>query len=300
MNDSHDNPQRASAPQACDAPAGAVRRPVERWRDGAVRQVDDHVAEEVPVAFVYNDVPFAVMMATPADLEDFARGFALSEGIVASPGDVAIERIEQFIEGTEIRLRIPEARAEALALRRRSMSGRSGCGVCGSELLEAALRYPAPVTTDVRVAPEALSRALRALRDAQSIAALTGATHAAGWASLDGMLQLAREDVGRHNALDKLIGALHADGFDPAAGFLVVTSRASYEMAMKAASVGIALMAAISAPTALAISLADRAHLTLIGFARDDGHAVYTHAQRLLPPSADAPTAMRPGRTQAP
>ena len=283
-----------------DTTAGAVRRPVERWRDGAVRQVDDHVAEEVPVAFVYNDVPFAVMMATPADLEDFARGFAISEGIVDAPGDVAIEGIAHFIEGIEIRLRIPEARAEALALRRRSMSGRSGCGVCGSELLEAALRYPAPVTTDVRVSPESLSRALRALRDAQSIAALTGATHAAGWASLDGTLQFAREDVGRHNALDKLIGALHAGDFDPANGFLVVTSRASYEMAMKAASVGIALMAAISAPTALAISLAQRAHLTLIGFARDDGHAVYTHAQRLLPPPATSPVAARTGRSFAP
>ena len=282
------------------APAGAVRRPVERWRDGSVRHVDDHVAEEVPVAFVYNDVPFAVMMATPADLEDFARGFALSEGIVASPADVVVESVEHFIEGSEIRLRIPGARAEALALRRRSMSGRSGCGVCGSELLEAALRYPAPVTTDVRVSPDALSKALRALRDAQSIAALTGATHAAGWASLDGTLQLAREDVGRHNALDKLIGALHTQDFDPATGFLVVTSRASYEMAMKAASVGIALMAAISAPTALAISLAQRAHLTLIGFARDDGHAVYTHAQRLLPPPATSPVAARTGRSFAP
>lgn len=280
-----------------ESPAGAVRRPVERWRDGNVRHLDDHVAEEVPVAFVYNDVPFAVMMATPADLEDFARGFAISEGIVETPGDLVIEGIAQFIEGFEIRLRIPESRADALALRRRSMSGRSGCGVCGSELLEAALRYPAPVTTDVRVTPESLSRALRALRDAQSIAALTGATHAAGWASLDGTLQFAREDVGRHNALDKLIGALHADEFDPAEGFLVVTSRASYEMAMKAASVGIALMAAISAPTALAISLAQRARLTLIGFARDDGHAVYTHAQRLLPPSAHAPEATRTGRS---
>lgn len=281
-------------------PAGAVRRPVDRWRGGSLQQLDDHVAEEVPVAFVYNDVPFAVMMATPADLEDFARGFALSEGIVDASGDVAIEGIQHFIEGVEIRLRIPDARAEALALRRRSMSGRSGCGVCGSELLEAALRYPAPVSTEVRVSPESLSKALRALRDAQSIAALTGATHAAGWALLDGTLQLSREDVGRHNALDKLIGALHADDFDPADGFLVVTSRASYEMAMKAASVGIALMAAISAPTALAISLAERAHLTLIGFARDDGHAVYTHAQRLLPPAATSPATARPGRTSAP
>ena len=265
------------------APApGSVLRPVERWRNGRQALLDDHVAEEVPVAFVYNDEPFAVMMATPADLHDFATGFALSEGIVETPADVAIERVEEFIEGIEIRLRIPAARAEALALRRRSMSGRSGCGVCGSELLEAALRYPSPVAGDVRVTARALRRALAGLRGAQAITAVTGAAHAAGWASLDGSLLLAREDVGRHNALDKLIGAMHAAGHDPAAGFLVVTSRASYEMAMKAASVGISFMAAISAPTALAISLAERANLTLVGFARDDGQAVYTHGHRLL------------------
>lgn len=264
-------------------PAGCVLRPVERWRDGELRRLQDHVAEEVPVAFVYNDEPFAVMMATPADLGDFATGFALSEGIVEQPADVAIERIEELIEGIEVRMRIPAARADALALRRRSMSGRSGCGVCGSELLEAALRYPPPVASTVRITEAALRRALDGLRAAQDITALTGAAHAAGWASLDGDLLLAREDVGRHNALDKLIGAMSAAGHDPDAGFLVVTSRASYEMAMKAASVGIGFMAAISAPTALAISLAGRANLTLVGFARADGHAVYTHGHRLVP-----------------
>ena len=261
-------------------------RTVERWRNDTHRLLDDHVVEEVPVAFVYNAEPFAVMMATPGDLADFATGFALSEGIVERPGDLVIEGVEEFIEGIEIRLRIPAGRAEALALRRRSMSGRSGCGVCGSELLEAALRYPPPVATDVEVSTAALRRALAALREAQPVNALTGAVHAAGWASLQGELLLAREDVGRHNALDKLIGAMHVARLDPSAGFLVVTSRASYEMAMKAASVGIAFMAAISAPTALAISLAGRANLTLVGFARDDGHAVYSHGRRLLPEPA--------------
>jgi len=239
------------------------------------------VAEEVPIAFVYNEVPFAVMMATPADLADFATGFALSEGIVEQVRDVRIERIDHLLEGIEIRLRIPEDRAEALALRRRSMSGRSGCGVCGSELLDTALRHPAPVTSVIEVSVPALNRALVELRNAQRLAALTGATHAAGWAALDGTLALVREDVGRHNALDKLIGAMAAARLDPGDGFLVVTSRASYEMAMKAASANIALMAAISAPTALAISLAERTRLTLVGFARADGHAVYTHPQRL-------------------
>ncbi len=294
-------PSPASAsPAPATAGAGSVVRTVERWRGGELQRIDDQIAEEVPVAFVYNDVPFAVMMATPVDLADFATGFALSEGIVASPADVAVERIEHLIEGIEIRLRIPEDRAEALARRRRSMSGRSGCGVCGSELLEAALRYPAPVANDPRVGADALRRALQALRQAQAINSRTGATHAAGWASLDGTLLLAREDVGRHNALDKLIGAMHAAGIDVADGFLVVTSRASYEMAMKAASVGIALMAAISAPTALAISLAERANLTLIGFARDDGHAVYTHAQRLLHGPDTPPATARQGRSTTP
>ncbi|HBK45053.1 MAG TPA: sulfurtransferase FdhD, partial [Xanthomonadaceae bacterium] len=130
---------RSPPDTASPSPAGSVLRPVERWRGDAGRRLDDHIAEEVPVAFVYNDEPFAVMMATPADLEDFAAGFALSEGIVERIEDVRVERIEHLLEGIEIRLRIPPARAEALAQRRRSMSGRSGCGVCGSELLEAAL-----------------------------------------------------------------------------------------------------------------------------------------------------------------
>ncbi|WP_149194073.1 formate dehydrogenase accessory sulfurtransferase FdhD [Luteimonas suaedae] len=271
---------------ADDAPAppspGSVLRPVERWREGRRRHLGDHIAEEVPVAFVYNDAPFAVMMATPADLEDFALGFALSEGIVDDIAEARIERIEQLLEGVEIRLAIPAARAEALERRRRSLSGRSGCGICGSELLEAALRQPEPVRADVRTDAGALRRALRELKAAQALNARTGATHAAGWAALDGRLQLLREDVGRHNALDKLIGAMRRAGEDAGDGFLVVTSRASYEMAMKAASAGIALMAAVSAPTALAISLAERANLTLIGFARTDGHAVYTHPRRLL------------------
>lgn len=271
-------------PAAAEPPApGSVLRPVDRWRSGLHRHLGDHIAEEVPVAFVYNDAPFAVMMATPAELEDFALGFALSEGIVDDLDQVRVERIEPLLEGVEIRLSIPAERAGLLEQRRRSLSGRSGCGLCGSELLETALRHPAPVRSGIRIEAAALRRALRALHDAQTLNALTGATHAAGWADQDGRIVLVREDVGRHNALDKLIGALHRAGLAADDGFLVVTSRASYEMAMKAASAGIALMAAVSAPTALAITLADRAGLTLIGFARDDGYAVYTHPQRLLP-----------------
>ena len=253
-----------------------MRREIVRVRGEAVEARMDDIAEEVPVAFVYNDAPFAVMMATPCDLADFAQGFALSEGIVEAIDDARVESIEHLLEGVEVRVRIPPQREQALQRRRRSR-----CGVCGSELLEAALRDPAPVGPGIVVTPAALQRALRELRAAQPLGARTGATHAAGWALADGEIALVREDVGRHNALDKLIGAMHRAGLDPQAGFLVVTSRASYEVAMKAASAGIAFLAAISAPTALALALAQRTGLTLLGFARDDGYALYTHPQRL-------------------
>lgn len=270
------------------ADAGSVVRRVARRCGPAWQQLDDHIAQEVPVAFVYNQAPFAVMMATPADLEDFAQGFALSEGIVEAIGDAQVQSIAHLLEGVEVRMRIPAEREHLLAQRRRSMSGRSGCGVCGSELLEAALRSPAPVGQGITVTATALTRALGELRQQQPLNARTGASHAAGWADADGQILLVREDVGRHNALDKLIGAMHRAQLDAQAGFLVVTSRASYEMAMKAASAGIGFMAAISAPTALAISLAQRTGLTLVGFARDDGHALYTHPWRLIDAAPEA------------
>lgn len=262
-------------------PGSALRR-VERWRGPARELLDDHVAEEVPVAIVCNGESFAVMMATPADLADFAIGFALSEGLVEQASDARVERIEHLLEGVEVHLTIPPARAAAVSRRQGSLEGRSGCGICGSRTLEDVLRRLPPVVTDVRVHADAVRRAMRALGAAQVVNAVTGATHAAGWATPDGTLRLAREDVGRHNALDKLIGAMHHAGIGPGDGFLVVTSRASYEMVMKSAAAGFALMAAASAPTALGISLAESANLTLVGFAREDGHTVYTHAQRLL------------------
>ncbi|WP_255323135.1 formate dehydrogenase accessory sulfurtransferase FdhD [Lysobacter sp. K5869] len=241
----------------------------------------DEVAAEVPVALAYNGEAFAVMMATPDDIADFALGFSLSEGIVAAPAELAIDEIATSLEGISVALRVPPERAAALQARRRNLQGRSGCGVCGTESIEAVLRPPPRVGDGPRIGAAALQRALRELRRSQPLNALTGATHAAAWADADGALRFVREDVGRHNALDKLIGAMAAAGADPQRGFCVVTSRASYEMAMKAAQAGIALLAAISAPTALAIALADSCGLTLIGFARDDGHAVYTHPQRL-------------------
>lgn len=260
---------------------GAAEKQVLRRRHGRVAAARDMVAAEVPVAFACNGEPFAVMMATPGDLEDFALGFALAEGLAASADEVVVESIQASLEGVAISLSLPPASAGMLAARRRSLEGRSGCGICGMAQVEAVLRPPPPTGAGATVTTIALDRALRELQGRQPLNALTGATHAAGWASADGRISLVREDVGRHNALDKLVGAMVRAGIDPQAGFVVVTSRASYEMVMKAAQAGIAMLAAISAPTALAITLAESANLTLVGFAREHGHVVYAHPRRL-------------------
>jgi len=263
-------------------PAGAVARRVHRRRGAIGRDADDAIAAEVPVAFAYNGEPFAVMMATPDDIADFALGFTLSEGIVNRADEVVIDRIDDSVDGIAVTMTIAATRAEALVARRRNLQGRSGCGICGTASVEAVLRTPPAIASERSFHTDALARALRGLQARQPLNAATGATHAAGYADATGEITLVREDVGRHNALDKLIGAMAQARIDPRSGFAVVTSRASYEMAMKAAQVGIPLLAAISAPTALAIALADSANLTLIGFLRDDGHAVYTHPHRLL------------------
>lgn len=260
---------------------GAVRRTSSRHRDGAVEARGDWIAEEVPVALSFDGEPFAVMMATPADIEDFVVGFALSEGLVDAADELRVVSIDATLEGIHAALSLPGARRERVAARRRNIEGRSGCGLCGAASIEAVLRPPPRVPEGVATTPEALARALRALHARQPLNALTGATHAAGWADAAGNLVLVREDVGRHNALDKLIGAMVRDGVDRSAGFVVATSRASYEMAMKTAQAGMPMLAAISAPTALAIALAEGAGLTLVGFARDDGHVVYAHPWRL-------------------
>ncbi len=263
-----------------DVAKGAVRRPVERHRAHDAGAGADWIASEVPVAIHYNGTPHVVMMATPDDLADFALGFSLSEGIIADAAELedVVETI--LLEGVQLSLRIPAARAEAVAMRQRNLTGQSSCGLCGTQELEHVVRHPPRVAAAPDVADAALQRALAELERAQPLNALTGATHAAAWADRDGALRVVREDVGRHNALDKLIGAMVRAGIDVRAGFLVVTSRASYEMVQKAATVGIGQLAAISAPTALAIHLAQATGITLVGFARGDGHVVYTRRNR--------------------
>lgn len=273
-------PAQAASAGVDALPRGAVAREVQRHRGEAVERLRDAIAEEVPVALLYDDRPHVVMMATPRDLADFALGFSLSEAVIADAGELESVEERTLLEGIELRLRVPAARAEALETRRRNLTGRTSCGLCGAQALEDAVRQPAPVSGGPVIDAPILRRALADLHERQPLNGATGATHAAAWVHADGAIALLREDVGRHNALDKLIGAMARAGEDVQRGFLVVTSRASYEMVQKAATVGIALIVAISAPTALAIQLAEQTGVTLIGFARRDSHVVYTQPQR--------------------
>ena len=256
--------------------------PVLKWEQGNLRQLEDCVAEEVPVAMIYNGVSHAVMLATPQDLEDFAVGFSLTEGIAENAADIyGIEAVPQS-KGIELHIELAAERFHMLKERRRSMSGRTGCGLCGSESLEQAMRIPADVVdVGLHVKSDAMHRALIHIRSKQQLQGLTGATHACAWVSATGEVEQVREDVGRHNALDKLIGAL-TRGQVNNAGFVLTTSRASYEMVQKVAVVGIPMLAAVSAPTGLAIRIARKCGVTLVGFAREAQHVIYSRPERIL------------------
>jgi FdhD protein len=270
------------------------RRAVDVVRaDAAPAAAPDWIATETPVALVYNGIAHAVMMATPADLTDFALGFSLTEGIVGHSSEVYDCTVQSQAEGVVVELEIAAARVASLARRRRTLAGRTGCGLCGAESLAAAIRpvarVQAPGLTD-----NAVQRALAALPRHQPLQARTGATHGAAWCSLAGDILLAREDVGRHNALDKVIGALAANGAPEsqwAEGFLLVSSRASYEMVHKSCRVGIGALVAVSAPTSLAIDLARTGGQLLIAFARDGRHVIYhdPHRAGSAAPAGGAP-----------
>ena len=265
--------------------------PAASWHDGMIEDGSELLAEEVPVALVYNGISHAVMLASPQDLEDFAVGFSLSERIVRSPRDVREVEVEAGPHGIALAIDIAPGAMARLKATRRARLGKTGCGLCGIDSLAWFEREMAP--HDQRdgglheaagaLAPQVLQRAMAAMAGRQRLHQATGAMHAAGWADRDGRLLLVREDVGRHNALDKLVGALARAGIDAGGGFALVTSRASFEMVQKAARAGIGLLAAISAPTAMAVRLADRAGLTLAGFVRSRRHVVYTHPWRLAP-----------------
>ena len=261
----------------------AASRPVGRtqYRHGAASQGERVIAEETAIAFTYNRGAHAVMMATPADLEDFAVGFGLAEGIIHTPGDIAHLAIVTVERGVELRMDISAALAEQLGARRRHVAGFSGCGLCGLESLEQAMRTPPGVTAALSVTPAMIAAAIASLPALQQINQLTRAVHAAAfWQPTAGLVAL-REDVGRHNALDKLAGALARAGIAAAQGLVLLTSRVSIELVQKVARMGSPIIVAVSAPTALAVRVADAAGITLIGVAREDGFEIFTHAERI-------------------
>ena len=258
-----------------------------RVDEGSASVVVEQVAEEAPIALVYNDVPHVVVMASPANLDDLALGFSLSEAVIGSATELGGMEIVPEQTGYSIYLSIPPERVEVIAQRRRNMTARTGCGVCGAQTIEQAMRDVPKVSGSQRVTRQAVVSAMKQLPSLQALNAATGATHAAAWADLDGILQLVREDVGRHNALDKLIGALSAGGIDTGQGFAVITSRASYEMVQKAAMAGIGLLAAVSAPTGLAVRIAREAGVTLAGFVRGERCMVYADEAHRLTESDD-------------
>ena len=262
---------------------------VTRWRNGVVSQATDKVAEEVPIALIYNGVSHAVMLATPQDLEDFALGFSLSEGILQSKSELYDVEIVGQPLGIELRLEVATEAFVKLKERRRNLVGRTGCGLCGAESLEQALRLPeindatqpnTHAACSLVVNARSIIKAFHTIQTTQILQQATGATHACAWVNAGGEVQLLREDVGRHNAMDKLIGAL-AKLPKKTDGFVLTSSRASVEMVQKVAIAGFSILAAISAPTGLAVRVAETYGVTLVGFLRDNQFVIYANPQRI-------------------
>jgi FdhD protein len=251
------------------------------WRDDAATDGMRVVPRETPIALTYNRATHAVMLATPADLDDFAIGFSLSEGIIAKAADIHALEIVEVPDGIECRMDLAFERLDALTRRQRRLAGPSGCGLCGLDSLAAAVR-PAPHVPSGQIfTPAMIQDAMRAMPGAQTLNAATHAVHAAAfWSPNQGLMAL-REDVGRHNALDKLSGALARAGVSASGGLVLLSSRVSIEMVQKAAALGAPVIVAISAPTSLAIEVATAAGITLVGVARSDGFEVFTHLDRI-------------------
>lgn len=276
-----------AAPVVGPVPGLGFRPPTSRLQhlhvsDRGHDEVESAVAEEVPVALVYGGQSHAVMMCSPLDLEDFAVGFTLTEAIAASPGELVSVSVERHSRGVEVRVTLTDLAIDRLARRTRSLVGRTGCGLCGIEAIDDAVRPVVVVGETLTVTRDALFAAGAALQAHQPLNAETRAIHAAAWANPDGTLAVVREDVGRHNALDKVIGALVRSGRSPRDGFIVLTSRASFELVQKAAAVQVELLAAVSRPTALAVQLAASSGVTLVGLLRGASANVHSHARRVV------------------
>jgi FdhD protein len=251
------------------------------WRDGKFADGERAVPEETAVAFTYNGTTHAVMMATPQDLADFAYGFSFTEGIVSSADEIESLDIVESEAGIELRMWIAAPRQAALIARRRHLAGPTGCGLCGIESLDEACRMPPAVPAGLRFAPRDIMRAVESVSASQPLNRETRAMHGAGfWEPVAGLIAM-REDVGRHNALDKLGGALARGRIAGGRGLVLLTSRVSVEMVQKCAFIGAPVIVAISAPTALAIRTAESAGITLAAIARGDGFEVFTHPHRI-------------------
>ncbi|MCX4028161.1 formate dehydrogenase accessory sulfurtransferase FdhD [Spartinivicinus marinus] len=253
---------------------------VTQWQQNDLHQLEDEVATETPIAMSYNGVSHAVMMATPENLEDFAVGFSLSEGIADKAEDIYDMHIIHHSQGLEVAINLASNCFNRLKHRRRQLAGRTGCGLCGVESLEQAIRQVKPLTPQSLPAHNSVQAGLNALTKHQHLRTLTGAVHAAAWCDQAGEIQLVREDVGRHNALDKLLGGLATTGINITTGFVIVSSRASYEMVHKACQLGICTLVAASAPTYLAVRQAKYAGMNLIAFARGNRHVIYNQAYK--------------------
>jgi FdhD protein len=249
---------------------------------GASAADSAQVAEEVPVAFVYGGKPHVVMMCTPADIEDLAVGFTLSEEIAGAVGEIIRYDVVRHARGIEVQIELVPVAQARVADRTRALAGRTGCGLCGIDAIDNAIREPRVVGSPATFTVAAITKAGESLSANQPVNAETRAVHAAAWADAEGELLVVREDVGRHNALDKVIGALARAGTDASTGFFVVTSRASYELVQKVAVAGSPLLAAVSRPTGLAIDFAEKAGLTLVGLLRGQSANVYTHPSRIV------------------
>ena len=265
--------------------AGVGRTHVTRLRSERVEEADDWLVDEVPVALVFNGISHAVMLASPLDLEEFALGFSLTEGLLKDRSelygvDVVPVTVNDAMRGIEVRLEVASACEFRMKERRRNLSGRTGCGLCGTESLDQVLRPMPTIDRPLSVETAAIARALGAMTVQQPLQRLSGAAHAAAWCDREGQALVVREDVGRHNALDKLIGAMVQGELATEAGFIAVTSRASVEMVQKTLMARVGMLVAVSAPTALAVRIADSHGLALAGFARGRDLVCYTYPER--------------------
>ena len=261
-------------------PVRSVERQV--WRDGGASKGVRNIPEETAVALTYNGGTYAVMMATPQDLANFAVGFSLSEGIVQSPEEIESLDIVPLDDGIELRMWLKPSKADRLNERRRHIAGPTGCGICGIDSIAEAVRPAAIVSGGRSFSPREIMAAMQSIPPLQAINIETRAVHAAAfWTPARGIVAL-REDVGRHNALDKLAGALAQENISASEGMVLLTSRVSVEMVQKAAAMGAPVMVAVSAPTALAVRMADAAGITLAAIARADGFEVFTHPGRIV------------------